>query len=214
MIAFISSVVASRMSCASLRLTLMAPRRAKRRCCIAAIVSERAPPTTGGTPAGVPRRPTGGGGAEVLDLPIAQAPVRARREAVQAQRPERDAFQRADGVADRLAHAPYLAVATLVDRQLDHVRLHAAGTCGRCGTVLEPHAAAQGAQGAVPHRAAAELRAVGLRHLEARVGQPVGELAVVREEDQPARVGVEATDGIQARVLGRVGRIPVSYTHL
>ncbi len=44
--------------------------------------------------------------------------------------------------------------------------------------------------------------AVGLRHLVARVGEPVGELAVVGQQDQPAAVGVEAPDRVEAQAAG------------
>ena len=43
-------------------------------------------------------------------------------------------------------------------------------------------------------------RAVGLGHLEARVREAVGELAVVGEQDQPGGVGVEAPDRVEAAV--------------
>src|ERR1700680_237426 len=108
MIAFISSVVASRMSWASLRFTLIAPRRAKSRS-TRAILSERAEP---------------------LDLARAELPVRPGLEALQAQRAKADAPQLEHRVADRLAHSPHLAVSALVDRQLDQVPADAAHACG------------------------------------------------------------------------------------
>ena len=46
-------------------------------------------------------------------------------------------------------------------------------------------------------RRPAQPRPVGRRHLVARVGEPVGELAVVGEQDQPGRVGVEPADRIE-----------------
>ena len=46
-------------------------------------------------------------------------------------------------------------------------------------------------------RRPAQSRAIGARYLEARVHQPVGELAVVGDQDQPGRVGVETADRIQ-----------------
>ena len=132
---------------------------------------------------------------------VAQPPVRAGRKAVQAQRAEaRRVAARRTRMTDRLAHAPHLAVASLVDRQLEHVRPHAPHARGRGGTVLELHARrAARAERLVRRRPAAERRAVGLGHLEARVRQPVGELAVVGEQDQPAAVGVQAPDRVQAQ---------------
>src|ERR671924_498957 len=58
-----------------------------------------------------------------MQLTRSSAPsaMRAGLEATQAQRPEGDAFERLDGVADGLAHALDLSLAALVDRQLDPV---------------------------------------------------------------------------------------------
>ena len=47
-------------------------------------------------------------------------------------------------------------------------------------------------------RRPAQPRPVGARDPVARVGEPVGELAVVGEQDQPGRVGVEAADRVEA----------------
>ena len=73
-----------------------------------------------------------------------------------------------------------------------------------------PRAGARSA--ALADGAAADARAVGLGHLEARVREPVGELAVVGQQDQAAAVGVEAADRVQPRAgAGRVDdrRAPV-----
>ena len=43
-----------------------------------------------------------------------------------------------------------------------------------------------------------DSRPIGPRHLEARVGERVGEVAVVGEQDQAGAVGVQATDRVQA----------------
>src|ERR1700704_97561 len=105
--------------------------------------------------------------AQQPELALAQAPVRALLEPIQAQRPEAQALQFEHGVPDGLAHPANLTVATLVDRQLDRAR------------------------------PAGELRARGLRHLKARVRQAIRKLAVVRQQDQPAAVGVETPDRIE-----------------
>src|ERR1700677_3391110 len=116
MIACISSVVASRICWASLLETLVAPRRANSRWGIAAILSER---------------------AQALDLLLAQPSIRAWGEPVQSQRTERDSLKREHGMTDRLAHAPDLPVATLVDRQLDQIRLHTTHARRRGETILQ-----------------------------------------------------------------------------
>ena len=118
-------------------------------------------------------------------------------EVAQAQRPEGHAPQLDDAMADRLAHPPHLALAALVDRQLELVRAEQAHVGRRGAAVVELDALAQRAQGALA-RAPLDARPIGPRHLEARVRQRVGEVAVVGEQDQAGAVGVQAPDGIQA----------------
>ena len=85
---------------------------------------------------------------------------------------------------------------------------------GRRRSVVELHAAAQ-ARRAPPRPLARRRasRAVDLCHSEARVGQAVGELAVVREQDQAAAVGVQPSDRVQPQPRRRHqrdhGRAPV-----
>src|SRR5438094_541652 len=63
--------------------------------------------------------------------------------------------------------------------------------------VVALDALAQAADRVVADRTARDAGPVGLGHLEARVGQPVRELAVVGEQDQPGAVGVQAPDRVQ-----------------
>ena len=65
------------------------------------------------------------------------------------------------------------------------------------------HAGAQRAQRRARQRRAREPRAVGLRHLKARMRQAVGELAVVGEQDQAGAVDVEPSDRVQAQPARR-----------
>ena len=118
-------------------------------------------------------------------------------EVAQAQRAEGHAAQVDHAVADRLAHPPYLALAALVDRQLELVRAEQAHVGRRGAAVLELDALAQRAQGALA-RAPLDPRPIGPRHLEARMGERVGEVAVVGEQDQARAVGVQAADRVQA----------------
>src|SRR5579875_2776294 len=171
MISRIRSPVAARMSSASFRSTLVAPRRANSRMARDSFRARLAG-------AHRPRR----GCPQALELCLAQAPVRSRREPVEGERAEANALEREHGMADRLAHPAHLAVPALADRQLDDVRAggaYAAHARGRRQPVPQLHARAQRAQRARVDRAAAEPGAVGLRHLKARVRQAVGELAVV-----------------------------------
>ena len=70
-----------------------------------------------------------------------------RAEVAQAQRPEGHAAQLDDAMADRLAHPPHLALAALVDRQLELVCAEQAHVGRRRAPVGELHAGAQRAQG-------------------------------------------------------------------
>ncbi len=108
--------MAARISPLSLRATDVAPRRAKSR--IAAVLSARRL-------------------AQALDLGGCEAPHRAGPEVVEAQRAERDTLQRLDRMADRLAHPLDLALAALVDGDLQHAGLDLADTRRRRATVLE-----------------------------------------------------------------------------
>ena len=97
----------------------------------------------------------------------------------------------------RIHHASDDTVATLVKsnrqqrtrlttrEQLDPVRLD--------GTVIESQALLQALDGPLIHDTS-DLRHIGLRNLEAGVGEAMGELAVVGQEDQALGVGVKASD--------------------
>jgi hypothetical protein len=56
-----------------------------------------------------------------LHLGLGQPPVLPRRQAPEQQRPERHALERDHRMPDRLAHAPDLALAALVDRDLQAI---------------------------------------------------------------------------------------------
>src|SRR5258708_7369485 len=97
-------------------------------------------------------------------------------------------------MADRLEHALHLAVASLVQDELDASA--AKTTCaGRRGAaVVEVDALAERAHRGLV-RISLPLRLVDLLDAVARVREPVRERAVVREEKRAGRVGVEAADG-------------------
>jgi len=101
-------------------------------------------------------------------------------------------------VTDLLAHPPDLALAALVDRQLERVRGQAPDPGGRGRTVVELDAVPERAHRPLSHRWPRHDRAVGLVDLEARVRQPIGELAVVGQQDQAGRVGIQPADRVQA----------------
>src|SRR5580700_9681759 len=126
--------------------------------------------------------------AQRLQLALAETPMLARCESSEAQGTESDALQTQDGMPDGLAHAPHLTVAAFADRELELVAATAqaarAGGGGR--TVLQLHAAAQRAQGALGDGSVRDAHAVGLGNFVARVRQAIGERAVVGEQDQAA----------------------------
>jgi len=123
--------------------------------------------------------------------------VPAEREVAQAQRAESDALEPQDRVPDRVEHAPDLPLAALVQHELDAVGREPPRARGGGHAVLQRHALAQPAQCRLPHRRVAHLRAVDARHLERRVREPVRELAVVGEQEQPGRVRVQAADRVE-----------------
>ena len=145
------------------------------------------------------RAPTGL--AQLAQLGLAEASVGAGLQGAEPQRAEGDAPQREHRVADRLAHAPHLAVAAFADRDFELVppASHAPHLRRRGGAVLQSHAGPQRAQRLLPNRPTADAHTVGAGHFVARMREPLRELAVVGEQDQAAAVGVEAPDRVEAR---------------
>src|SRR4051794_4208394 len=101
-----------------------------------------------------------------LDLRRGQPPMPARREHPEPQRPEGDPLERLDAVPDHLAHAPYLALAALVDGELELARPDPPYLRRRGPAVLELDALAEAAQGRLADGRVADHGAVGLGHLE------------------------------------------------
>ena len=133
--------------------------------------------------------------AQRLDLRRRQEPPRARRET-----PEREAaigrpVERDDRVADRLDHAPHLAIAALVEDELDGRRRgpDERDLGGRRRAVVE-HDAARERRQAARRGHPADRRVVGLLDAVARVHQPVRERTVVRQHERTGRVRVEPPD--------------------
>src|SRR6188472_4171166 len=137
------------------------------------------------------------GGAQALELVRAHAPVRALGQVAERERAEGHPAQCPDRVADGGAHPPHLALAALVERELELVLAGQVDGGRRGPPVVELDTVAERAQRALADRPAADARAVALRDLEARVREAVRELAVVGEQDQAGRVGVESSDRVQ-----------------
>ena len=96
-------------------------------------------------------------------------------------------------MADRREHALDLVLAAFVHRQLDAVRAEAARAGGRGRAVVELDAVAEPLERLVG-RLALDLGLVDLLDLVARMGEPVRELAVVREQERAGGIGVEPAD--------------------
>jgi hypothetical protein len=109
-------------------------------------------------------------------------------------------MQAADRVTDGVEHPLDLAIAPFVNRQLDPVIADAAHLRGRGHAVVELHSLAQRTQHVLA-RTPADLGLVDLLDLVARVGEPVRERAVVREQERAGRVGVEPSHRHDTRAL-------------
>ena len=117
-------------------------------------------------------------------------------EVRQGDRAEADSAQGDDAVADGLGHAADLAVAPLAQDDLDLALAEATDLGGRRHTVLQLHPPLQLAQVALRGRAA-QLDPIGLRHLVAGMGEAIGQLAVIGEQQQAGRVGVEPAHRVE-----------------
>ena len=130
-----------------------------------------------------------------------EGPPRARLEAVVGEGPDAGAHQTAHGVADGLAHAADLAVAALVDDDAQHAGGDDAHRGRRRPAVVEVHPQSQAPQG--PRcGGAVHLDEVLLLHPEGRMGEALGQGAVVGEDEQPFAVGVEPPHREDARFVG------------
>src|SRR5215212_7726002 len=127
---------------------------------------------------------------EPVDLGRAQPPGPTLGELPQRQGPEPHPPQLLDAVADRLDHPPDLAVAPLVDGDLDHPGRGRSHTPRRGGPVVQVDAAAQAAD-LLRRRRPGKANSVRARHLVARMGQALGQGAVVRQQDQAGGVHVK-----------------------
>ena len=115
-----------------------------------------------------------------------------------ASEPKRTRRRSSDPVADRLDHPPDLAVAAFAQDDLDLASPSRRHLGRRRRPVLELDPAPQPLEVAVAERRP-QPRPVGLGDPVAGVGEPVGELAVVGQQQQPGRVGVEAADRVEPR---------------
>ena len=101
---------------------------------------------------------------------------------------------------DRLAHAPHLPVAALVEDELDARAPELPGPRGRGDAVLELDAVRE-PRDVAGRQVTLDVGDVGLLDPVARMREPVREIAVVREQEDAARVDVEPADGHDTRVV-------------
>ena len=99
-----------------------------------------------------------------------------------------------DRQADGLAHALHLVLPAFVQNELQPVRAAPLGACRCSATVVELDSLPQPPELRLG-RLAFDLDVVDLLDAVARVGEAVGERAVVREHEGTGRVDVEAADG-------------------
>jgi len=106
-----------------------------------------------------------------------------------------------DGAVETGEHAAHLPLSAFV--QLEGATAGAgSGAVGTGRTVVEVDAAFEASAGGLVERAAFAPHAVALDVFVAGVGEALGEGAIVGEEEQPFAVEVEASDGVQAGLVG------------
>src|SRR5260370_11317661 len=180
---------AANMSSALLRSTLVAPRNANSRIGRGIVSEPRRGPVVS---AGPGRR------SQALDLRPREPAALPRTQPSQAQRAEGNALELQHPVPHRLAPPPDLALAALVDDQLQDVALEPAHP-GQSGVpVLQVDAEAQSAQGALSHPAAPHPGSVGPRHFPAATQEGGTELAIVGKQVEPAAGRVQPAHRIPA----------------
>ena len=132
------------------------------------------------------------------ELGLSQLADRSRTQPTEGDRPDRGPRQPQHRVADLGEQPADDVVAALVQHHLDHRlparRARRSGT--RRAAPGRPRACtpASTVRTVAGRHRALDLGDVGLRQLERRMRQPVRELAVVGQHDQPVGVGVEPAD--------------------
>src|SRR5688572_19469396 len=107
-------------------------------------------------------------------------------------------------MVDGLQHPADLALAAFSDGELDLVVRDPPDLGRERSPVLELHTVPQAPQVALL-QSPFHARPIRTRHLVTRMHEAVGELAVVRDEDQAGRLGVQAADGIEPLAAGYEG---------
>ena len=131
-----------------------------------------------------------------------QMPVCTAGKSAQRQPCKSHAPKCRDTAANRGKHTAHLSVAPLMDDRLDHGTsiLHAqyAQTCGSSSAVFEQDSTAQLFQ-SLCRDLSHHLCMVDLVDLIAWMEQPLRQCSIVRDEEQPLRIGIEPPHGIESR---------------
>src|SRR5262249_4927170 len=171
----ISSSVASTIASASLLEACVAPRAAQSRS--SSLIARIFP--------------------EALDLVAGEPACAPLRQIAELERADPDSGQRLHLVPEGLRHSAELSLAPLADRDHQVALALPLDSSRRRQPLLELAAGAQPLPPPVGGRPG-EPHPVGLRYLVARMGEAIGELAVVGQQDQARRVGIEAANRIEA----------------
>jgi hypothetical protein len=127
-------------------------------------------------------------------------------EVAERERAEAQAHERDHRVRGGLEHAADLPVAAFVDRHVDfrggRARADDADLGGLAPAVVQAHAFEEPLH-VVALQPALDDRPIGLLHAVTRVGEDVGEFAVVRHEQHARRVVVETPDGHEPAAIVR-----------
>ena len=154
-------------------------------------------PRPGSPPRRAPGAGRGGQGPDLAGLEGAPLPGRQVRV---AHRPDAGADEPPHRVADGAAHAADLAVASLVDDEAQDARGQHAHLGRRGEPVVELDALAQRPQRPGRRGAAGDLGHVLLGHAVGRVGEQLGQRAVVGQDEQALGVAVQPPDGEDPRL--------------
>ena len=139
---------------------------------------------------------------KLLDLRSRQVPVCTAGKTTQRQLRKTNAPERRDLTTDGSKHTAHLPIAPLMDDRFNHgaplLRAQNAQTRGSRPAVRKEDPTTQLHQ-SLRSDFANDLRMIDLRDLIARMKQPLCQRAIIRDEEQPLRIGIEPTHGIEPR---------------
>ena len=139
---------------------------------------------------------------KLLDLRSRQVPVCTAGKTTQRQLRKTNAPERRDLTTDGSKHTAHLPIATLMDDRFNHgvplLRVQNAQTRGSRPAVRKEDPTTQLHQ-SLRSNFANDLRMIDLRDLIARMEQPLCQRAIIRDEEQPLRIGIQSPHGVEPR---------------